>query len=547
MSVLIVTDREGKSRRFELDYDRRYTIGRSLKNDVVLLDDLVSRKHADLYHEGGFWMLRDNRSSNGTYIDGQRLEGETQLEDHSQVMIGNCRLRLNERSSKSISFSDRPLHAGTVVISANDLLRDTKTGEKSVKNLEKALERLKSRFRVIERANLELLAHEPLDVLFPRILDLVVEAVSPERAALLIRSETGDWVCQAYRGDAADNLDISQTILKNVAEKRVAVLTSDALTDFAEGESIHGQGIRAIMAVPIWNLEEVNGLIYVDSRMGGTIFTDEDLKLLTMLGNVAAIQLQNAQLFQERVEKERFERDAQSAAEIQRGLLPQATPAIGGYAFLGHNTPCYEVGGDYYDMVPLDDHRHCLILADVAGKGMSAALLMASIQAAFHARVEVEHDLAHLAQDLNNALCRTAPSNRFVTLFLAELDTERHRLRYVNAGHAPFPLIVRKTGVLEELPACGFPIGIYPDFAYEQSELQLAQGDLLFACSDGVTDAFGTAEDQDGIEILSRLLESGPRSSASAVRDLVEGKVSEALARSRQPDDLTYLVLQRES
>ena len=106
---------------------------------------------------------------------------------------------------------------------------------------------------------------------------------------------------------------------------------------------------------------------------------------------------------------------------------------------------------------------------------------------------------------------------------------------------------MRQAGGLEELPACGVPIGIYPGFTYEQSELQLAPGDLLFACSDGVTDAFGTTEEQDGIEILSRLLGSGPRSTAAAVRDLVEAKVSEALTRSRQPDDLTYLVLQRDA
>jgi sigma-B regulation protein RsbU (phosphoserine phosphatase) len=276
-------------------------------------------------------------------------------------------------------------------------------------------------------------------------------------------------------------------------------------------------------------------------------FDEDDLKLLTVLANVAAIQMDNAILFEEQIEKQRFEREAQAAGYIQRRLLPRETPEIPGYRFHAHNTPCYEVGGDYFDCVPLDEDRWGVVLADVAGKGMGAALLMAGLQATYHAWAETGSSPARLADKIVEAVSKRAPRNRFVTAFFVELIPADHRFQWLNAGHAPAPLLVRASGEVEELPAGGVPLGVFPGFEYPVAEMSLEPGDFVFACSDGITEAENEQGEQFGTERLREMLSSLAGKPAEEIGILVAETVKEYEAGADRSDDLTYIVLQRES
>jgi hypothetical protein len=403
-------------------------------------------------------MIRDCGSRNGTLVGGQRIESPVALESGVPVTLGSCTLVLERPAADSgtVVFADGPLAAaGTMILSHDELIEAPASGPGDDAGFERELAKLRRRLEIVERANLELLAHQSTDVLLPKILDVVFEAVRPERAALVLRQSDGELTCRIARGDTGGEFAISRTIAQKVVDERVSVLTSNAQSDerFASGASIVDQGIQAVMAAPLWNRREVTGLIYADSRLSSGLFSDDDLRLLTMLANIAAVQMQNAALFVEQLEKQRFEREARAAAEIQRRLLPRTRPEIPGYAFEGHTEPCYECGGDYYDCLGIGDTRAGIVLCDVAGKGMGAAMLMAVIQATLQAQTGTGPELKPMVRALGRAISRSAPSNRYATLLFLDLDHAAHRLRYINAGHAPLPLHVQPSGTVHELPA----------------------------------------------------------------------------------------------
>ena len=558
MASLSITDHQGNQSTVELVRGRCYRIGRSADNDIVLHDLGLSRKHAEIYTESDAWVLNDCDSSNGTFADGRRLTAPVRLEPRIKIRLGNCVLGLvadpadAETASpmvQGVRFSDSPMTSeGTVMLSVDEVMgkisapstRDTRPNDNPAE--------IQRRLNIVQRATLELLAYEPVDALLPKILDLVIEAVGPDRAALLSGDGEGELVCRAVRGRESSDFSISRTIADTVIKKRVSVLAADAQSDerFAEAQSVALQGIRAVMAAPLFSKEGVSGLIYTDSRLRSATFTEENLKLLTMLGNIAAIQIQNAHLFEEQIEKRRFEREAHAAAEIQRRLLPGSSPSIPGYSLVGSNEPCYEVGGDYYDCLTLDDQRHGLLIADVAGKGMGAALLMASLQATYHARADIAPSPKDLVDQLNRAISRSAPSNRFVTMFFMELDHTTHRARYVNAGHAPPPLLISRSGEPRELLPGGPPLGVFADIDYPVVDIELSPGDFLFACSDGVTDVMNPEGEMFGEEQLRELLVPLAGRSASAIHDTVSERLRAFAKGTPQPDDLTVVVLRRD-
>jgi len=549
---LRITDHQGKPSTVDLQAGARIRIGRSDQNEVVLTDPSLSRNHAEVWDEQGQWMLKDCGSRNGTLINGRAIEAPVELESGMLVTLGASRIAFEGSGgvaqSGSVIFHDRPIEkTGTMVLSPDELIQAPKSAPRDPKGFNQELEKIRKRLAIVEKANLELLAHESVDVLLPKVLDVVFEAVKPERAALVERLEGGELVCRAYRGNTPEEMTISRTIANTVIDKRVSVLTSDAQTDerFASGASIMAQGIQAVMAVPLWNSKKVIGLVYADSRLSSGLFEDDDLRLLTMLANIAAIQIENARLFHEQVEKQRFEREAQAAADIQQRLLPRTPPEIPGYVFEGHNEACYECGGDYWDCVKIGSDRSGIILSDVAGKGMGAAMLMAVIQATLQAAAAASPEPKALTDQLGRAIGRSSPSNRYATMFYVDLDHTRHKLRYINAGHAPLPLVVRTAGGFQELETGGVPLGLFSGFDYPVSELELAPGDFIFACSDGVTDLENPEGEMFGEERLRELLSSLAGKPVGEVRAKLDSRLDEFAKETRQTDDLTYIILQR--
>ena len=304
-------------------------------------------------------------------------------------------------------------------------------------------------------------------------------------------------------------------------------------------------GIRSVLAVPLSVDEhEVFGLVYADSPTYESTFTEEHLNILTTLASVASIRVENASLLEARFDRERMEHELKLATEIQQRFQPSVMPIVEGYEFQGISFSCYEIGGDYYDFIMRHDDKMFVALGDVSGKGTAAALLMSSLHAAIHAQVSAKSSLEETVTSVNRYLAHNTPANRFVTLFIAELDLLNGSLKYINAGHNP-PLIAHADGRMVQLDSGGFPLGIMPDAEYEVGNTQLLPGEAIVIYSDGVSEANNLKGDEFGIERLSEVVKKNLSASASGLRDKVESALSSFTQTAPVGDDITLVIVKR--
>jgi serine phosphatase RsbU (regulator of sigma subunit) len=239
-----------------------------------------------------------------------------------------------------------------------------------------------------------------------------------------------------------------------------------------------------------------------------------------------------------------MEHELELATEIQQRFQPSSPPTVEGYEFQGISFSCYEIGGDYYDFIPRADGRMLVALGDVSGKGTAAALLMSSLHAAIHAQVSARSSLEETVLSVNQYLADNTPANRFVTLFIAELDPTNGFLKYINAGHNP-PLIARSDGTVAQLSSGGFPLGIIPGAEFEVGETQLQSGEALVVYSDGVSEANNIRDEEFGLERLSEVVRKNVKASAAGIRDKVESALSAFTQTAPANDDITLVIVKR--
>lgn len=571
MDYLTVISPSGERNRFDIaSADVR--IGRSSSSDLVLQDLNVSRLHAQLVRRSeGFYIL-DAGGKNGTFVNDRRIEEPTPVHPGDRIRLGTTTLIFNGTPSVSVEFSDSPLEPGpgTTYLPA-DSLKTPGAGEMSILLSNPGAQAAQvgpaaafvssptgpglaqgsvnaSALGVIFEADKELVFHRPLAELLEKIMDLAGKVVRFERGLLMLL-EGGDLHSRVVRvppDEAAQPISISRTITDRVLSRRESILTSDAMLDdrLRQGHSVQIQQIRSLMCAPLRNNKEVIGLIYVDSRQRAGLFTQTDLHILTHLANIAAVKLENARLFEQAVAVERMEQELQKAAELQNHLLPGAGPDIPGFQVYGSSISCRAVGGDYYDYIEMPDGRLAIGLGDVAGKGLSAALLMTSFQASLRALSELDLSPADTISRLNRLLCRALPDNRFVTFFYAVLDPETRNLKFVNAGHNP-PSVVRADGTRESLGQNGPPLGMFEESQYSMNDLELAPGELLVCYSDGISEAESPKGEEFGEERLTGLVENQRALPPVEIVQHVNSTLNDHCRGTSQQDDITLVVLKR--
>jgi sigma-B regulation protein RsbU (phosphoserine phosphatase) len=288
---------------------------------------------------------------------------------------------------------------------------------------------------------------------------------------------------------------------------------------------------RRLMCLPIRN--EAGAIIGVLELLNkGESFTTEDEAFLDALSTHVALALEKAQLHRARIEKEKMERDLALAREIQAGFLPEAPPRWKGIEISVSHRASQMVGGDYYDFLPVNaggKQALLLVVADVEGKGAASALVMANVQATLHALADHAEPLVRLPATINQKILEGARSSqsmgrntKYLTMFMAFVENDGRKLRYVNAGHVP-PVVVRADGRCETLDTGGMVVGLLPDAAYESGSVDLAPGDLLVACTDGITEAMDAEGNEYGkprlAESVCRCREQQP---AEVLRRILE-------------------------
>jgi sigma-B regulation protein RsbU (phosphoserine phosphatase) len=375
-----------------------------------------------------------------------------------------------------------------------------------------------------------------LDRLSEEILLRAVSLLDARRGALYILEDGRYRLAGTFGGAAAPSFDGHDPELR-------AFLTGG-------GPAPAPQQPRTphLLGVPIEVESGARGLIAVgdkESRRGVGPFFPSDRRTLSLFANQAALALENARLHLQALEKERLEREMHLAAEIQRQILPKGAPVVPGYQVTGWYRPARQIGGDYYDLFSMRDGRLGLVLGDVSGKGMPAALMVSTLHSALRLLLDQAVFGPVLLERLNRHIAESSASNKFITMLLAELDPRTGVLHYMNAGHNP-AILLRRDGSVELLGAGGLPLGLMPEARFQSRAITLGLDDLLCIYSDGITEAESPGEEEFGV---GRLIELLRRDRDLPLAELVEeipravGEHSQGLP---QGDDQTLVLLRRE-
>jgi serine phosphatase RsbU (regulator of sigma subunit)/pSer/pThr/pTyr-binding forkhead associated (FHA) protein len=539
-SELLIQCPDGQVKTVPLTGER-LSIGRSSAAELCFPEDAgLSRQHFAFESEDEGWTVRDLGSKNGTFVNNIPLKAKLQLKPGDRITAGHLVVVFEPDAANAVQNvvtfdggdSNSP-STSTVITSLEGALSNQTMA------IQGGAAKSSAPMQALIRAGQELSENRPLAELFPVILDLAIQAVNAQRGVLLILE--GDTLLpKAHKGDG---FRISTGVRDRVLKEKSSILVRDAQLDdaFKGRMSIVEQKVHTMMAVPLQTKERIIGLIYVDSPFVLREFTKDDLSLLTVMANVAAIRIENARLAEVEQMERIMQRDLSQAAEIQGRMLPDKAPDVAGTELAGFNVPCRTVGGDYYDFFPFPDGRVGLALGDVSGKGMPASLMMMALHARVQVLAEDPSDLASFMTRLNKATCAKCPSNRFITFFFCLFDPKTGELRFANAGHNP-PIVVRASGQAEMLEGGGPVLGILPIAPYSEMRINLQKGDMLVLYSDGVTEANDIDHNEYDEARFIEVLQKHRTDPASTIVEAVTKSLAEFAAGAPQADDITLVV-----
>jgi serine phosphatase RsbU (regulator of sigma subunit) len=531
--------------------DGSYLIGRKPDCDIHIPHKTVSRRHAKIRVNisKNSYSLTDLGSHNGTLVNGERISGSTDVQEGDAIMFGQTEFRITAADDSKASSPTLP----------KTLLSDHVPENSVFLSIDEALKPLPKRITdrpellptLFEMAKMLVLT-EPKEMLLQRSLKMISAVIPADRLAVLSVSDDGKEVYTEaclYPGEVdPGELTLSRTIANQIMTNKNATLITDARNDprFAEQKSILASSMKSAIAVPLFDEGKVLGILYADTSNPLHQYTDEYLRVMATFGNILASRLLNYELLHEREEKQVIQRELRAASAIQKALLKTNPPQIPGYVVHAFQEQSQSVGGDLYDVKCLNDGRLLFLVADVSGKGLGAALLMSNILASFRILYESEQfDLAKAVQRVSVQLFNYSAPGDFATLFIALLDPGSGKLRYVNAGHNP-PLVVRKQGEVEYLPPCGMMIGAFDFPFWDEQYADLADGDLVFVFTDGVTEA-DRGEEQYGEKRMERLVAESRAKDPLEIASALLEDINKFIGNAPRSDDITMLLVKRES
>src|SRR5437867_3775473 len=509
------------------------TLGRASDCTIPIKDRFLSRKHAEIVFERGTWYVRDCGSVNGTLVNGVKIAEPVPLRAGDRIALGDSEVvfHADEKSISQLIPVDSDSHATNLAIKMDEEERGTE------------------RTRILNSLAVEFLGDRPMSDLFEFILDRVVGLLHPSRAALALfgpdRSTFDNVKLRRQDPNESTDLLISRTLLKEVVDGRQVVSFFDTSQDekLARAQSIIAQNIRSAVCAPLLVGDAVLGVLYIDYTSTRGAVTENDVRLFGQIARFAAVTLERTRLREEAFLKAKIDEELRTAYAIQKRLLPSSLPVIEGFTFAAANRPAKSVSGDYYDVVIRPDGRIYFVIADVSGKGITAALVMSSVATAFNIFTRTDPTPADLLRELNATLApKTAPT-KFVTLVAGVLDPASGSVVFANAGHVP-PLVVSCDGV-ETLRSTDLVVGLFPHAEYRNQTIQLQKGDALVLFTDGVTEAENAQEEQLGLSTVAEMLKALHCADATKILAAVDEHVHKYVGDTPAGDDVTMLALTR--
>ena len=535
-------------------------LGRHPDCDIVLDSGAVSRQHARILRIDNAFFIEDMQSRNGTYINGKQIRDRYELSDDDRITLCDVVMLFRDEKKKQVSpnrgtvsitdttallIDDEPVNSSSAITQRVDV----SSGSSSLRPEFNPLAKLKALMEISVSLGRALALNEVL----PKVLDslLTIFPQADRGVIVLLDVATGKLVPRAIkhrRPELVDTVRISRTIVQGVMASKEAILSADASSDsrFKASESIVDFHIRSVMCAPLIDSEgEVSGVIQIDTSDQRNRFTREDLEVLASVACQAAIALENAELHETAVRDQRRSRELEVAHDVIRGFLPQSAPKIEGYEFFDFYEPANELGGDYYDYIPLPGKRLAVVVADVSGKGIPASLLMARLSADVRYCLASEPTPAEAVAQLNRVFMAAGWEDRFVTLLLAVLDPTLHKVTLVDAGHPP-AYLGQNGKVIQAIDEADsrLPLGVMNDAEYTQISYDLMPGDRLALYTDGISEAMNEQHELYGFPRLYKQMTVSCPGVAAHGRSILRN-VKEFVGDRSQSDDMCLVCFGR--
>src|SRR5215468_5310796 len=476
-----------EQRTINLDHTP-FTVGRKVDKDLVIADPRVSRDHAIITSENGQFSVQDQGSKHGTFVNGERVQRKT--------LERNDRLEFGVRDISYVIFNPQHATSNTAreflsQISGIQISTDTTDLEKLTLFLEAA--------RKLNTIGV-------LDEILVTLLELTLKLTRAERGYVFMKAEDGGLRLAAGRNSKGEPLLDDKTISHSILEETLKSNSEFVITDtsrsldLAGRQSIVAYDLRTVIcmplrkpqvqatrdaASPVENLSEAMGVLYVDSRFASRDISSVSNDILRAIATEAASLIENARLVQAEEAARRYQQELSIAASIQQRLMQVKIPEVPFAKMRGRNLSCKEIGGDFFDVVNTEDGL-AVVLADVSGKGVSAAVLASTLQGMVYAHLIARMPLPEIMAAVNRFFTQKHLGEKYATVIIIRV-TKAGELEYVNCGHVP-PLLVSDGNVTR--PAHGnLPVGLLKDATYESDRVQMRRGDRFILVTDGVTEA----------------------------------------------------------
>ena len=560
MPWLIALDGGLSGRRFPLD--ATFLVGRGPYNHVVLDDVRISRQHAKISPEAGGHVVHDLNSANGTFVNDEPVQ-RLDLGHGDVVRFGPFRFRFENESDTDISISRmrrppraeeltrRGFEAPTKIVGAVDAAIALKPG---LADLEDADRKLRTLYAFVQAISATLDTTELLDLIAKNLLDVFPPAAIA--AVYMIDKDTQRM--EPLRFVQRDGRPVPEELLVplphelnlQIVQRAQATLSAPMSLSF-DDESTQPESTRkgrmkaghegVMMHAPLLHQKSVHGVLNVRARSGAA-FSQSDLDLFTALAAHAALALESARMHKESLARERLAQDLVLAQQIQKSFLPSVLPTVEGFTFTADYEPAYSVGGDFYDVFFLAPDKLGVLIGDVSGKGVSAALLMARVSSDLREIMLLDHAPARALSVVNRRIVARGQHDIFVTAVCAIIDVQRRVVTLASAGHIPPYVRSQAAGVLQRIEGgVSAPLGLAADVVYEQIDLQLAPYDTLVLSTDGVIEATSERGIQFGFEGMEHSLQGGS-SSPQELSDRLLAAIRAHVGAAPQYDDLTLVL-----
>lgn len=541
----------------------RLVLGRHPSCEVVLENAVISRQHARMIRQGSSYVIEDLGSRNGTFVNGKKISGLERVKDKDRIRICEIVLQfLDELPQIDATIAelaiDKERSAGNATLDDDSYYGDLDSSSSIISTLNAGARsvRLDVRPEAKLRAILELSTLFSRTIALESVLKKTLEClfrIFPQielSYVLLIDPDSGDPVVKAARsgsGEETTDVPVTMTVIERALQDHEAILSEDIADDtrFRDSESASALQIRSMMCAPLSGFEgEPFGAIQLTTKDLRKPFSQDDLDLLVSVSAQAGLAIENAKLHAEVLHSHEMERDLEVATQIQLGFLPHNRPDFAGYEFFHYYQAAQQVGGDYYDYVKLPGDRLAIIVADVSGKGVPAALLMARLSSAVRYQLVTHTDVGVAITELNRELLDSNMGFRFITLAVVMLEPGSNKAIIVNAGHLPPLLHDQQGNHYIEGDYSGLPLGIGKESEYSEHIIELPQESSLLLYTDGITETANPQRDLFGRKHLLAARPEGKCTAEELVQRVLDDTDKFSMGAS-QMDDRCVVAIRR--